>query len=282
MADISDIQDAIAAIVSAAMYPHGIGQAPAVLCPMVRIYAGWPQSSALDKDMRTKAVNVSVFGEPGGKNTTRYAREWREITRQENTITATVASNTATLSGTVATPQNVGAYVNGRLFAYAVQPGDTLTTIATALAALINAVMPASSSGAVISANGLQQIVVGRSGVLARETRRQEKRFRVSVWAPTDELRRAAGRIVDDAISPLDQLALIDGSYGRVSFAYSNDVDEGQEALIYRRDIVFSIDYPTLQFTDGTAVLGSTLGISAYYFLGGTAYAQFETTIVSA
>jgi len=278
MADLSDVEDALADLIAPPFYPSGTGQPPAIAASMVKIYSGWPQSDALDADVRANKVNVSIFAKAIERNTTRYTREWRELSRATPTLTVAVSGSSLTIGGTISVPQNIAAMVKGQNYVYAVQANDTLATAAAALAALINVDTPASATGAVITAAGITSASIGVVGKLAREVRRQQKQFVVTIWAPNDALRVAAAKIIDPIISALDYLPLADGSMGLLTYVGSNDNDDPQEALIYRRDIVFWVEYPTLEIIDAVEFIAGSVTISGTQ-QGANPDANFTTNV---
>ena len=264
MADQTDVQNALAALIAGALYPNGTGQAPAVAATGVRIYPGWPMAGQLDTDLRANTCHVSAV--PRGsaeRNTTRYLREWVPFNIPTRTIVATVAGTVVTLSGTITTPQNVALIVNGRAYVHAVQPGDTLTTVATGLATLVNADTSATSSGPTISIPGGWQIEprVGAKGQQARYLRHTSKQFQITVWAPTPTLRSAIGKIVDPLLATPAYIALADGTNGLLHYEMTYDHEGPQKELLYRRDIVYSVDWPLLEFADAFEVIVIEPGI---------------------
>ena len=182
--------------------------------------------------------------------------EWRELSRDAPTITATVSLGAVTFSGTIATPQVVTITVNGKAFSYGVQPTDTLSSVASSLAGLISAVTPSSSTGNVVTIPSVGSItcLVGTDGVLARELRRTEKHFQITIWAPIPDQRSAAGKLIDVALSSSPSILLADGTIGRLQYVRTWDEDKLQNELCYRRDMVWSVEFGTIETMRGSAV----------------------------
>ena len=242
MADLHDVENALVTIIAAALYPNGTGQASAITAPC-KVLPGWPPPQML-----AGTVSVSVFAiAAASKLTSRYPTEWMPLTTVAATITAAVAGNVVTLGGTVSRPQNVTLIVNGKPYSYAVQAGDTLTSIATGVATLVNADVACTSSGAVITAATTARIVarVGGSGTAIKELRRQEQRFQVTVWSPTPELRAAAVPVIDTKLASINFITLADGMAARIYYFGTASIDTGEIVGSYRRDLFFVVEYAT-------------------------------------
>lgn len=251
MADQSDVEAAIVSLLATTLYPDGTARSD-LLGATCSVYRGWPSAADLDSDLNAGRVNVSVYPRPNtDRTTTRFVPEWRITARPVATITAAadVTGTQITFGGTVQPPQNVSAIVNGRGYVYAVQAGDTLATIATALALRISADTPASSAGPVLTVPGAFAFVVrvGGVGTAIRELRRQTKGFQVTAWCPTPALRDRVASILDVAMAQSDSLVMPDGSTAWVRYLGSTSEDGAQKALCYRRDLIYLIEYATTE-----------------------------------
>lgn len=261
MADQSDVLNAIAQTVAAVIYPNGASQPSAVMVSgaavPAKIYPGWPIPAALDADLKAGLINISIFAPPGmERNTTRYPRDWGVLTPPAVTLTASVdtTGTVITLGGTVSVPQNTAIICNGKAYLYQLQPSDTLASIATALAALVNVATPASASGAVITIPGAKSLVarVGGVGTAQREVRRQERLFQITFWCPPigpnpSSARDAAVSLVDPILAVTNFLTLADGSSGRLIYVRSTMDDGNEKANCYRRDLFYTVEYGTTQ-----------------------------------
>ncbi|HTR17163.1 MAG TPA: hypothetical protein VMI52_09040, partial [Acetobacteraceae bacterium] len=96
--------------------------------------------------------------------------------------------------------------------------------------------------------------VPGVTGLIARtaadapaieELRRQTQQFRITAWCPDPDSRDAVARIVDAVLAGIVFLPLADGSAGRIRFAGSTSFDQQQDAALYRRDLIYDVEYPT-------------------------------------
>jgi hypothetical protein len=153
VADLSDVENVLKATLTQTIYPNGTGN-PSIVDVPCKIYRGWPIPKQLETDLAAGKINVSVFPQDNEQKTTRYPKKWLELPVTAPLLTIEVCANTITLLGTPSSPLNVAAIINGTAYVYPVQPLDTLVSIATGLAALINAGTPATSSGNVVTVEG--------------------------------------------------------------------------------------------------------------------------------
>jgi hypothetical protein len=261
MADVSDVNNALVALIAQTLYPNGTSNpvSPITNC-QIKIFAGWPSSAQLDADLAAGNIQVSVFsGAVPEENTTRYTTDFKTLTPAAITLTATVdgTGTRATIGGTVSTPQNVALLVNGLPFVYAVQASDTLTSIAAGLATLVNAMVPATSSGPVVTIAGAHSLIarVGGVGTSIQEISRQKRQFQISFWCPSPVLRDLAVPPVDVAFKARRFLTLVDGSAGRLIYEKTIFDDAPQKELLYRRDLFYWVDYGTTQTETDTAIV---------------------------
>lgn len=150
MADVSDVESVLTATLTQTIYPNGTAN-PSIAAVPCKIYRGWPIPAKLEADLAAGKVNVSVFPQDNEKRTTKYLPKWYTLPFTAPELELIVEGNTITVAGTPSSPLNAAAIVNGTGYVYAVQANDTLVSIATGLAALINENTPAVSEGAVIT-----------------------------------------------------------------------------------------------------------------------------------
>ncbi len=253
MADQSDVEAALAALVAGFLYPHGTAAACAVGFGC-RVYRGWPQRVALDADLAAGLAHISVVaGVSGQRTTTRYPDEWRSMRPRTPTLVAVATVGGVTFSGDAAAGQLVGVAVGGVGYVHRTVTGNSPVGVAAELATLI----PGSHAvGAVLSIPGVlatARVVADQTG--SRETRRQPQAFRVICWTATPGPRDVLASCVDAALSAVDFIGLADGSAGRLRFVSSGLSDRARDAGLYRRDLLYSVDYATTQ----TSVLPSLL-----------------------
>lgn len=273
MADASDVTNALAALVSQSIYPNGLGQ-PSVIGTPVTVYPGWPDSATLDKDMQglnkkptpSGRLHVSVYPKNDEAPVSTWPVAWVPQTYSVPSIAFTINGNTVTLSGAPATPQNVALLVgNGNAAApvtYALQPGDTLTSIATALAAQIQG---ATSSGAVITlpaATPAQSAVAGGSGTVMATLSRQKRSWMISVWANDWASRDALGKPLDLALRQVPFLLLPDTTSARLIYQASPYSDTRTSVQIYRRDFIYTATFDTTIAAPATQIVTAEMQIA--------------------
>jgi len=259
MADLSDVLNQLAARVATIVYPGGSGQ-PSISGIPTKIYPGWPVGNVLEADLKAGKAHISVYPRGPDRKTTRYlGRSWVPITAPVHTVTMTVAGAVVTLSGAVSA-QNLLVSLNGTGYVYAMQANDTLTTAATGLASLIPG---ASSSGPVVTLTGAHSVFarVGGIGTSIKETKRQEQQFQITVWAPTPATRDATAKQIDSILSDATNMALPDGSAGIIRYAQTLQTDQLEKAGLYRRDLIYSVDYATTQEQQFAEAIAPALNI---------------------
>lgn len=263
MADLSDIESTLVSLIAQAVYPNGTGQA-SVANADCKVYRGWPVPANLDADLTAGKINVTVFPMGTEQNTTRYPLAWRELPVTAPTLTLTASDDAITVGGTPSSPLNAAAIVNGVGYVYAVQASDTLDSIATGLAALINADTPATSSGVVITIPAAEQLAarVGAVGTVVQEVKRQKKGFQITFWCPTPALRDAIVGPVDSALAAIEFLSLPDGTAGRMIYERSVVSDRVEREGLYRRDLFYSVEYGTTQAKTATQIVAEIFNIS--------------------
>lgn len=270
MADITDVCSALVAFASQALYPAGTSN-PSVAGVPIKVYQGWPITQQLDADLNAASpvCHVSVFPRREEANTTRFPRDWQTISQNTPTLAATVAGQVVTIAGTVpdvSNPTNVSVEANGQAFVYAVQPTDTLTGIATALTSLIaSGVAGTSNNGAAITLPSSARNItarVGVTGVMVREVRRQNRHVQITVWADTPAHRSAIAAPLDVVLADMQWITLPDGLQARLLYKGSPVEDGDQKERLYRRDLIYSVDFATSETTTATQVTQTALGVA--------------------
>jgi len=258
MADPSEILNVIAGQVAAIVYPNGTAS-PSITGAVVKVYPGWPVPDILQADIKNSGVHISIYPLPTERKLpTALGRPYRVIDSGNPTIETAVSGSAVTLSGAVSTPQNVYFLIDGIGYHYSVQSGDSLASIATAMATLIPG---ASNVGPVVTFPNAFEIIarVGGVGAAARELRRQTKDFMVTVWAPTPALRDTIGSAIDSALSISSDIQLSDGLPAFMVYARSMYSDASENYLVYRRDLVYTVNYATSQTISAPQVVAPVM-----------------------
>ena len=256
MADLSDVEDGFLGYIAGVLYPAGVSQ-PSIIGSTCRCYRGWPNSTTLSNDLSSGIVNVTVVSDnDSGRTTTRYMPRYVTSTSVPGTQVS-AANGQITIWGAPSVGDVVGVEVDGLAYAYRIQPGDTADLVASNIVVLIQAARPAMATGATISLPGSRTV---RARCVAdaqgwREDRRQEKDIRIISWCPSAQIRDSACSALDAAFSQMSFLPLPDGTTARIQYKGTASYDQAENALLYRRDLVFCTEYPTLNIAAQPAML---------------------------
>lgn len=266
MADISDVSVWLEAQCDAVCYPNGDTHDPITGSgKTISIGRGWPDPKSLDQVVAGGAGNayVSIYPMPGmERNTTRFQKKWQQVSVQAATLTLVVSGRTITVGGTPAVGQAAVATVGGVGYGYQLLNGDTVNGIATALAALIPG---ATAVGAVITIATTATItaVVSVTGTAAMELRRQQRVFGVYIWAPDPVTRDTVSQALDLYFAGVERFTLPDGFSARFIYHGTTELDDLQARSIYKRVLMYSVEYATTQ-TQTTQTVGATnAGVSS-------------------
>ena len=284
MADLSDAINTLVAQVAQTIYPNGTAQVSATGVPTL-IYAGAPSAAQLDADLagfsngQGGRLHVSVSPGNTERVTTRYSTDWQTLAINVPNLALAIAGQTVTVAGGGQPfAQVASVFVNGLPYPYSVQPGDTPTSIATALATLIGAVVPGvTSSGAVVTLPAgavLGPARVAGSGSMFRELGRQERVVQVRVWADTPANRDATARLIDTALRGTPFLTMPDGLAARLYYSGTHQEDMLQKANLYRRDLDYCVEYATTQVQAVAQI--AQVETTVVDVAGGVALARFE------
>ena len=263
MADISDVEQAVADSVTAILYPTGTDQA-SIIGALCRIYRGWPNAATLNPDLSAGAVNITVTTDnESGRTTTRYLQEWQTKSAQPG-VAATASASIITISGVPAAGDLVGAIIDGKSFVYRIQAGDNPELVASNLAGLVRATRVANVHQATVRIPGATLVKVRTTCDRAAfaESRRQEKDLRIAFWCPTPEIRDSVTAVVDLAIDRFSFVPLPDNTQARIAYRNTSSYDQAQSALLYRRDLIYTIEYPTVSVVQQPSMIFGAAGIN--------------------
>ena len=252
MADLSQVLSTIGQNLETPIYPNGL-LSPSIVGVQVTIETGWPIRSQLDRDLEDGKVHVSVYPTNTERVVTKFQRNFESLTLTAPTITLTVVNNTVTVGGTVQTPQAVMLIVNSIGYGYQILSMDTLDTIATNTAALIQG---ASATGSVITIPSAYDIVarVVTPYTASQELARMDRVFMISCWCPTPAIRATLEAAIDVYMKQNYRIVLPDGYFAQVFYQSMKWTDMLEQSLIYRSDLSYIIQYPTTVTNDYTAI----------------------------
>lgn len=247
MADLSDVEAALVSRVTEALYPNGTAL-PSVLGVQCRIYRGWPLATALTNDLKKGTVNITIFpdAEPG-RLTTRYNDGLRGSSAAV-TLTASAEGNTVSFGGQASPGQIAGLLVDGQTYVYCTQLGDTPATVAANLAESARTQLIVTLSGATLtlSTAGKLSVRVVASASFQQEVRRQERSFHIVCWCPSPQSRDQTAIAIDQTFAGMTFITFPDGTSGRILYKGTTVVDRSEDVLLYRRDLIFDVEYPTI------------------------------------
>ncbi len=245
MATIKQVNDNLVSLVTDIVYPDGTGM-PSIAGVDVVIYAGWPVKNRLDVDLAAGKAHVSIFAVgQSDKDMTKFYRYDQPIVVTPATLTSTITSpSDVTIGGTVSVPQAVMIVYNKVGYSHTVLFTDTLDDIAAGLAAQIPG---ASSVGAVVTMTGVITLstTVITEGTYSYESKRQQKIYWISVWSPSFDVRDTLSDPIDVTLGDLERFTLPDNTSALITYRGLQEVDMFQKSFIYRRDLIYTIEYAT-------------------------------------
>lgn len=268
MADQADVETALVTLAAAALYPNGSDQ-PSVPGPDCRIYRGWPNAAALDSDLSAGRINVTVFPTSDPLQlTTRFAEQWMGPADGPG-LAVVVQGNSVTLSGSADPGQVAGVLADEHAYVYRTRTGDTPARVAANLADKARADWVVGLAGTVITLHGPARItarVVADVPVM-KEIRRQQQGFRITCWCPTPASRDVTATAIDQALAGVTFLDMPDSTRARIIYNGTAVFDQSQDALLYRRDLLYRVEYPTIVAETQPSMLFGDLALNAGHFL---------------
>ena len=247
MADESDVEATLVSMISGVLYPNGLSSA-GLLSQPVKIYRGWPNAASLRADLAAGTLNVTVFPEAGAtRNTTRWPDGVVSSSGGTATLSVQVTGSSATFSGAAGLGQVAGLLVDRLAVVHRTVAGDTPDLVAATLGKLINSQRITTVSWSTVTVPGVGFMVgrvVADTSVL-RWTRSQLQRFRITCWCPTPTSRDLVAPAIDTALASSAFITFGDGSSGRLRYVGTTLFDQSHDAALYRRDLVYSVDYLT-------------------------------------
>lgn len=272
MSDLSDVQNSLVTLCAGILYPTPptAPAQPSVAGPAVRIFPGWPLKKQVDADLANGICTVSVYPTDMERNTTRYLSKYRKLSINTPTLTLTASGQTVTVGGSAppaSNAHNLAVFVNRVPYVYQTQPADTLFTIAAALAELIAAVVPGTVSNgvAIVLPDDavLGPVRVGITGTSGRKIRNTQRVFRITVWSDKPEKRDAIAGVLDPVLAVTPFVSMSDGTRGKFEYRGSPETDQFEKSTLYKRDLMYAVDYPTMQLVTVPQIVAVEINVSA-------------------
>lgn len=261
MADSSDVSNTIAGMIASTVYPNGTSE-PSISGSTIKIYPGWPVPNILQEDINADGAHISIWALPAERKIgSELGRPYRVVEKGEPPMIATVDGLNITLSGAASVPTNVYFLIDGVGYHYPVQTGDTLSSVATAMAIKIPGAL---SSGPVITLASAHSVTArtGGVGTAMRELRRQAKDFQITIWAPTPAMRVLIASVIDGMLSESSNISLGDGAPTMMLYTRQFDSDASENYLVYRRDLVYTVNYATTQSISAPQVVAPVMNVT--------------------
>lgn len=302
MADLSDVENALKALIVSRIYPGGTTAPSAMTMPdatpiPARVVRGWPNKLQLKSDLAAGIVTISISPMPGSdRDTTRYSMAWEEDKArapQDRTpmgvaLAASVsgAPDKVTWSGVATCAQSASVTVDGRAYRVAVPVGATASDVAAAFVAAINPDRPVTQSGGsitLVGAYGLKAamgVIVERG--LVREIGRFQRSLQIALWCKSPEQRDAANRFIFGVMSgagtargTLDFIdipeivqttptAIVSSSKAQITYGSRNQSDDPEMAGLFRANFLYTVEFGQFEWSDGAAIVSIEAELTPY------------------
>ncbi|MCX2905207.1 hypothetical protein ORG41_04365 [[Curtobacterium] plantarum] len=244
MASTDDVASYLAGRVSDAVYPGGSGL-PGIINAAVKIYPGWPAPGTLQQDINSGGVHVSIWPLPAERKiSTALGRPFRVMAKDKPALQFIVNGSVIDVSGVADALTSVRVSLKGKTFTFTFRAGTTADQAVTALGAALPESFTVLSSVFIPLADHIS-VSATTAGTAVKELHRQIKDFQITVWAPAPGLRDRIGSAIDTALSEQCHIDLNDGAPAQLLYARQFDSDRSQNWHVYRRDLIFSVNYAT-------------------------------------
>jgi hypothetical protein len=162
-------------------------------------------------------------------------------------MAVSVAGNVITVSGQPNTGEYLTLVCDGS-FVYS-RTGATAAALLASLATDAQVNFPsANSTATTLTVPTGHSMVVRQGGVatLGKVTHRQKHSVMVTTWAPTRVARNLISAAIDNALKQTNKITMPDTSQAVIIYSRTNVSDEQQSATIYRRDLIYDVEYATV------------------------------------
>ena len=256
MADVSDVETALVTAALDALYPAGINQ-PSRFGSPVRVFRGAPATATLERDLAKGVSNLNVFSVP---DTTRNTTRWspiQEVAAGLPTLSAENDGVSVSFSGVAGAGQVSGIIADEQAFVYRGNSNDTPALVTAVLAAAIGAIRPCLLSGSTLTIPGAYRLIsrVVADGTSSREVSRQEQSFCIGIWCSNPECRDLIAGQIHSSLCETAFLPFRDETCGRLRYRSTSSFDTYQSFQVYRRDIVFDVEYSTFVVVPAPSML---------------------------
>jgi hypothetical protein len=293
MADISDLTAYLAQTAANACYPSGTSQ-PSVADMDVLIYEGWPIPEVLDLDLTARELGPGGVPVPRARgpraNVSVFPMEGTNVVPpqiQDETYVIVPAAFGLTLGlaqnpiGGAFTIQLTGAPVPTEFLTVEIDQYYIASAGGASIAAILNAVAAQINSfpsltdplihgytASVVSNSLIVQRAaycvprLGSQGTLGKVTHKQQQSIMVSVWAPDHVTRTKLAKAIDGLIKQAIVVTMPDTSKAKVCYNRTNVRDEHEPLALYRRDLIYQVEYATVMEFPGTVITSVTVQIA--------------------
>lgn len=278
MADLSDLTGYLKQTALSAVYPGGTSQ-PSIAGIDCTIEEGWPNPAQLELDIAGQEKNasgatvprpggvcahVSVFPMPGtGVKVYQILDQTYTIKPPSYGMTFTLEDDTITVTGEPKPGEYLTLICDDAVVCS--QSGATTQELLAALAEQAQVNYPgASSTDDTLTVPVGHSLVVRQGGtaVQGKVTHRQRQCIMVTVWAPTPETRNSLAIAVDGLIKQNNKITLPDTSQAMVIYDRTNVTDLQETVGIYRRDLIYDVEYATLETFTAYVITSTRVSIA--------------------
>ena len=258
MADISDVTALLAQTVLDACYPSGTQQA-SVTNADVFISEGFPLEGQLDPSIKAGKAAVTIYAAVGGaQNADQYLRRQEVISPAVLGLTLMVQDNVITFAGAPVPGEFVTVLLNNGAVLLNSAQITVLAILADLASQAVTAFPSLSHDGTTITFPGAYGVVArnGAKGLVGEILHREKSVVTVTIWAPNPADRTALANAIDITIKRGWRVTFPDTSQGFVRYSTTRISDERQNVSIYRRDLVYEVEYSTMDIYEAVTVLG--------------------------
>lgn len=204
-------------------------------------------------------MHISVWPLPAERKiSTALGRPFQVTAKGKPALLFTVNGSIISVSGVADAATNVRISLNGKTYTSHFRPGTTAEQAITALSMTLPKSFTVLSSVCILMVENLS-VYVTTAGTAVRELRRQIKDFQVTIWAPAPGLRECIGSAIEMALSEQCHIDLNDGAPAQLLYTRQFDSDRSENWHVYRRDLIFSVNYATTQTIAAPEVMNTVV-----------------------